>query len=480
MASHLLRIDPMNANSQVVGTVANEAIPWRSITGLAYNSADGYLYGTDANEWNNMASHLLRIDPMNATSQFVGTLANPQSITGLAYNSADGYLYGTDANEWNNMASHLLRIDPMNATSQFVGTLANPQSITGLAYNSADGYLYGTDANEWNNMASHLLRIDPRNATSQVVGTVANEAIPWRSITGLAYVPQPKLCGLFLGSDHLPFIRGQADAQALEDKFKQFTAWEKSSVLQFDYTLRGDKSKSRAFAELQSYESLIKAGDTFIFFYSGHGGGGTGVDEWLAMNRDQPGPSDDKERKITDDDLASWFLGEELVGGRRRRDIWANVNKLFILDACHAGGFVGGSDDFVGEEDLMGLSHTAILAACDEDDDTYAGEDGRGILTVAVEEALILVNGYAQADSNRDGLTFDELAEYLKQYVYGVTYFDGRIKMDPAGDDLEPVRASLSLFSWKSDDFDGVIPEPATLSLLVLGGLALLGRSRAR
>jgi len=201
--SRLLRIDPANASVQVVGIVDNSHPYGLAISGLDYNFADGYLYATDDAGGTN--SRLLRIDPRDASVQVVGIVDNSHpyglAISGLAYNSADGYLYGTDDAGGTN--SLLLRIDPANASAQIVGTVENlpPLGISGLAYNSADGYLYGTDDAGGSN--SRLLRINPANASAQIVGTVENlyswPFVHGLGISGLAYVADFKWVGAGTG-----------------------------------------------------------------------------------------------------------------------------------------------------------------------------------------------------------------------------------------------------------------------------------------
>jgi len=100
---------------------------------------------------------------------------------------------------------------------------------------------------------------------------------------------------------------------------------------------------------------------------------------------------------------------------------------------------------------------------------------GRPAFTKQVLKALELVNGYTRADTDRNGLTFDELERYIRDVVADSTDdYDGYLMVDPAGDDLVPQQLEFSLYSYKSDDFEATIPEPACLSLLAFGALGML------
>jgi len=104
--------------------------------GGSYAVARGLLY--DATE--TVPSSLVRIDPADASWQVVGSLGylapdHPFIPGGLAYNSSDGLLYCAEAS----VLSSLIRIDPADASWQVVGSLGylapdHPFIPDGLAY----------------------------------------------------------------------------------------------------------------------------------------------------------------------------------------------------------------------------------------------------------------------------------------------------------------------------------------------------------
>jgi len=156
--------------------------------------------------------------------------------------------------------------------------------------------------------------------------------------------------------------------------------------------------------------------------------------------------------------------------------LWEQTNKLFIIDCCYSGGFMGSTTN--GDTgDLTTLLKAAVLAASSEWDFAYAGWD---------DDA----NGYVHNLGRAVACVLDTL-----QGLDSVTWFDllSRTKLegrrfegsnsrildfeDNWGTDLPAV---FSPADWSSSDFEFTlgIPEPVTLSLLVLGGLALIGRKQ--
>ena len=103
---------------------------------------------------------------------------------------------------------------------------------------------------------------------------------------------------------------------------------------------------------------------------------------------------------------------------------------------------------------------------------------------MAVTAALFQVNGYAQADTNRNGLTIEELQEFVGHEYARRGDYEGYLREDPVDDDIEPQLFSPTLFTWMSPDFElapysAPIPEPSAF-LLAMIGLSAVGFGRWR
>ncbi|MEM8781333.1 MAG: caspase family protein [Planctomycetota bacterium] len=191
------------------------------------------------------------------------------------------------------------------------------------------------------------------------------------------------------------------------------------------------------FAGLDDIKRRLVPGDNFVFHYSGHGvsftrddeGNRVNGNEALFLGRDGNGD----EVLLEDDALAAYFASDP---------IWSQVDKVFILDACHSGGFWTSTPDFVaakgrenglsGPSDLATLPRTALLAGAPEANEALSFADqsdldqiglpgtqdfvvGQGMLTAAVVSALQSgEDGFALADLNDDGLSFRELLEFVR------------------------------------------------------------------
>ena len=314
--------------------------------------------------------------------------------------------------------------------------------------------------------ASHRYRDDPTYNERYDVGfRVAHTSAP-------PPPRPPRLYAVCVGSNDTNFlgqvsVNGQGDALAINAKLRAFSMYADSQVRLFDFKVDGPH-KTSVSAAIQIIEEQILPGDIFVFSYSGHGWGGIGKDDGLGLSE---GPFGDPD--ISDKSLPSWFQSEA----------WAEVNKLFIVDSCHSGG-LGRSIDWDGQwqDDLSGLPRSALLAACGEDEVAVSDFffECRGYLSQYVEGALTLVNGYATADTNRNGLTFDELVAFVQGEVAASSGYTGYLKDGGGGEDPNIITVEPSLYAWRSDDFDLHIPEPTTLSILTLGGLTILRKRRRR
>lgn len=303
----------------------------------------------------------------------------------------------------------------------------------------------------------------------------------------IAFKNTRAITSLFIGgNDHSPFaagpLEGGKDAAKVRAQFEKLPNWEGSpEVIQFDYghaspTLEADMFNIIKGAE----EGGIEPGSTVVFYFAGHGSGSTigGPSRVESLNL-----SADPSRTLMDYELAGWFNGTVAVTGQTLDpQFWNSVNKLFILDACHAGGFWDAGDD---SPALASLPRTALIAATGEtglahsDPRWLSGTRGEGLLSLALAEALAMVNGHCAADIDGYGLTFDDLTAYLASYS-GYTNFDGQ-EVLVRDDGTAPFSWSVS--GWASDDFRGNLvtvetPEPASLALLGLGTVLLLRRRR--
>ncbi|MBU6405780.1 MAG: caspase family protein [Alphaproteobacteria bacterium] len=158
---------------------------------------------------------------------------------------------------------------------------------------------------------------------------------------------------------------------------------------------------SRVRQAFQQVAALAGPGDTFLFFFSGHG----------VQNRGQPSPTEPdgyeeaivlRDGQISDNELAQWF------GGVRSRVA------LLAIDACFAGGF---ARDVVSRPNVMGLFSSEEDLTSSVADKFRAG----GYLS------YFLRNGLA-GDSDADGdevITAGELSAYLRrEFASEVTHVE--------------------------------------------------------
>ena len=308
-----------------------------------------------------------------------------------------------------------------------------------------------------------------------------NSLVAWEgsiddvSITVSRPVPPPKTYGVFVGSNDdwlgVPMLRGQTDANKVYAKFNELIPFADHDILPYDLSSTTSTPSEDIFAALDRYTPILKEGDRFIFFYSGHGGGSRTEDDlavWESLAILNSASGDDG--RVYDWQLANWFLDDP-----DRAAKWAVVDKLFILDSCHAGGFWDGSAE--GDENLNALSRVALLAAAGETENTQSANlypRGEGYFSIALEDGLTKVGGWAKADLDKNGLTVEELRVFLESYELPVDA-EGYIK---DGWSYDLVSAEWNITVAQTNDFALTIPEPATITLLALGSLAVLRRRR--
>ena len=207
-------------------------------------------------------------------------------------------------------------------------------------------------------------------------------------------------------------LAGHIGAHHVRDAFEETVPVHYSDLLQLSITSSTNSAALEQAIERVKSQGNISSGDTFVFYINCHsdydepndpwfqgdepnvtlynGDDSTG-DERLALS--SPNPSD----RMSDDYFSSLFLDP----------VWEQVDKLFIMDTCLAGGYwgqIGGLDS----GDLARLSRCGILYASPETHPSYYWYDSKGMLWGLLGQALVTALGSFESGST---ITFKDLAD---------------------------------------------------------------------
>jgi len=178
--------------------------------------------------------------------------------------------------------------------------------------------------------------------------------------------PSPKTYAILVGSDApgilqdgtlVPHaIRGDVDV----DNVKAKLTWaNETKIIKYNWD-DADTAATDITSAVADFASKATAKDTLLFYYSGHGSGGSGILTDEAINPVNGGV-------VFDQALTSALADDRL----------RNVRKLILLDSCHSGGFWN-DDIFFLDHDLSHLQNVALLAAATEDGFATTGPGGTG------------------------------------------------------------------------------------------------------
>lgn len=457
---NLVHIQTPNSREVELGAINDKG----EMTGYFYDNIHALLY-------TNGSFKDLGILP-GTTSSYGWAINNSGQVVGTTYTYKPGIYIGWDHAFWyrdetliglGTLGGRSGSAESINDYGQIVGYSETSKNETrAFIYNNGTmtnlNTLIPPNSNWTLNIASDI------NDKGQIVGYGKNPAGQTRAFL---LTPVPKTYGLFIGSNDYTLlglgeikVNGWADAALVKSRFEELYGFADARIL--NYKALGVLADPWRDIQgvLEEFNNAIRPGDTLIFFYSGHGGGSRedlGVDESLDVTWLD---------RITDDALSTWFLDSS------RRDKWTGVNKLFILDSCYSGGFWNGED-----LDLSELDKVALLTAASELGlASVRPEDGQGYFSVALEGGLEKeLSGYARADIGKDGLTVEDLIDWLKDYPAYQNGITGYLK-DGWSDELVTVQWGFT--ASVSPDFEMIIPEPTTLSLLAVGWFLVFRRRK--
>lgn len=134
--SQLYTVNPLNAQSTLIGDVLIGGTTPVVITGLAFQPGTGILFGVTGSEFS-PSRVLVTINPLTAQAVSIGIVGTVrfENASDLSF-AADGTLFG-----WTVRGGPLMTIDPNTAARTVIGSSLNGTQSNGLAF-TPNGTLY--------------------------------------------------------------------------------------------------------------------------------------------------------------------------------------------------------------------------------------------------------------------------------------------------------------------------------------------------
>jgi hypothetical protein len=382
----------------------------------------------------------------------------------VAFNNQDATYVGVNYSSFGTFC-----LDAYDANDNLINSASGPANLR---------YLHG------NSSGPGTLRVEGSNIAYVMLHDTGNYWVVdnFRTDASSVRPRQPRLHTLSVGvRDSASNHGGDINAQRVANAFAELPNAQTPHMLSLSSADTGNTGLIGA--EVGLIGTQVKPGDTFVFYINSHGVFDSDGDEVAVDAQDDTtDPShrvsttgderfylsrSDSSDRVSDDGFSALFTGNE----------WLGVNKLFVIDTCYAGGLWGTTAN--GDSgDLSVLDNAALIGASREGDFSYASRDANtglnvGNLGSAVVTAVTALSGQQNISFQQ---LFDEIA--LAGSVFEGT--NGFIQ-SPEDNWSREVQASFNLASLSSEDFDwnyDVLPEPATLLFLVLGGLAVIRRRK--
>ncbi len=179
----LYRIDPSTGLPTLIGPLIDNGFNPYAVTGLAFDSVNGLLYGSTSNNsgaGGSSSKELVAINPNTGAVTVVGSFTTAGTMADLTFDATTAILYGTGSLDGN-----LYVINTATGVATAVGSAGFPANSTagnGVAANSA-GQIFGTPlgANQ------HLVQFNKSNGSVTTVATLSGAPFSSGAINAMAF-----------------------------------------------------------------------------------------------------------------------------------------------------------------------------------------------------------------------------------------------------------------------------------------------------
>jgi len=191
---------------------------------------------------------------------------------------------------------------------------------------------------------------------------------------------EPLVFAIVIGVNDAADLAGDIDAENVYSVLEKLPNW--ADPVKYGNTTGPFKlinSSSGIKSQIESYLTNMKLqeDDAIVFYFSGHGGTLTPTGpETLVHLVDGNDNTADEVLQAGSEYISDEYLTDLFLNDLR---LW-DVKKIFLLDACHSGGFEGTS--LLDDGDLENLiGRHLLLAAAPEEGYSYSALDGTGLWT---------------------------------------------------------------------------------------------------